>query len=101
MSQFYGSAGSHYSSGGSRPIVNGSSSDSLSTRRISRLNSSCYYNSSLVQQSNSYMEISDNAGAPMPMDQQKHHQTMMWQQNQYMGDSGIQSSVTTRVGVQH
>ena len=47
------------------------------------------------------MEISDNAGAPMPMDQQKHHQTMMWQQNQYMGDSGIQSSVTTRVGVQH
>lgn len=43
------------------------------------------------------MEISDNAGAPMPMDQQKHHQTMMWQQNQYMGDSGIQSSVTTRV----
>jgi len=45
------------------------------------------------------MDISDNgaAGPPITMDQQKQHQTMMWQQNQYMGDSGIQSSVTTRV----
>jgi len=45
--------------------------------------------------SSSYMEISDSNG--MQLEQQKHHQTMMWQQNQYMGDSGIQSSVTTRV----
>ena len=46
------------------------------------------------------MDISEsNGAAPMQaMDQQKLNQTMMWQQNQYMGDSGIQSSVTTRVG---
>jgi len=31
----------------------------------------------------------------MPMD--KNQQTMMWQQNQYMGDSGIQSGATTQV----
>ncbi|WAR10137.1 CTNB-like protein [Mya arenaria] len=37
-----------------------------------------------------YMDLSD-----MPMDN-KHQQTMMWQQNQYMGDSGIQSGATTQ-----
>ncbi|KAH3753274.1 hypothetical protein DPMN_187909 [Dreissena polymorpha] len=31
----------------------------------------------------------------MPMDN-KHQQTMMWQQNQYMADSGIQSGATTQ-----
>lgn len=47
----------------------------------------------------SYMDISENTGsvAPMPaMDQQKLNQTEMWTQHQYMADSGIQSSVTTR-----
>ena len=45
------------------------------------------------------MDITDSTAAPgaVPMDQQKHHQTMSWMQHQYMGDSGIQSSVTTRV----
>ena len=38
-----------------------------------------------------YMDLSD-----MPMDN-KQQQTMMWQQNQYMGDSGIHSGVTTQV----
>ncbi|KAL3854838.1 hypothetical protein ACJMK2_014078 [Sinanodonta woodiana] len=37
----------------------------------------------------SYMDISN-----MPMDKQQ--QTMMWQQNQYMGDSGIHSGATTQ-----
>jgi catenin beta 1 len=38
----------------------------------------------------------DMSGPPndMPMDNQQ--KTMMWQQNQYMGDSGIHSSATTR-----
>ena len=58
--------------------------------------STCFTNASLVS-SSSYMDISESAGAPAPLDQQKLNQTMMWQQNQYMGDSGIQSSVTTRV----
>lgn len=72
-------------------------------RQRNVVSGSCYYSpsaSSLVQQSSSYMEISDNAGGPpVPMDQHKHQQTMMWHQNQYMGDSGIQSSVTTRVSL--
>ena len=61
-----------------------------------------YSNFTSVVSSSSYMDISENTGtaAPMqPMDQQKLNQTMMWQQNQYMADSGIQSSVTTRVSV--
>lgn len=63
------------------------------------INSGVSYNYSGLAGSNTYMDISDNGAptAPMPMDQQKHHQTMMWNQNQYMADSGIQSSVTTRV----
>lgn len=36
-----------------------------------------------------YMDLSE-----MPMDN-KQQQTMMWQQNQYMGDSGIHSGATT------
>lgn len=37
-----------------------------------------------------YMDLSE-----MPMDN-KQQQTMMWQQNQYMGDSGIHSGATTQ-----
>jgi len=37
------------------------------------------------------MDLSD-----MQMDN-KQQQTLMWQQNQYMGDSGIQSGATTQV----
>ena len=38
----------------------------------------------------------DMSGPPndMPMDNQQ--KSMMWQQSQYMGDSGIHSSATTR-----
>ena len=38
-----------------------------------------------------YMDLSD-----MPVDN-KQQQTMMWQQNQYMADSGIHSGATTQV----
>ncbi|KAH3819193.1 hypothetical protein DPMN_120926 [Dreissena polymorpha] len=38
-----------------------------------------------------YMDLSE-----MPMDN-SHQQTMTWQQNQYMADSGIQSGATTQV----
>ena len=37
------------------------------------------------------MDLSD-----MPVDN-KQQQTMMWQQNQYMADSGIHSGATTQV----
>ena len=39
----------------------------------------------------SYMDLSN-----MPVDN-KQQQTMMWQQNQYMSDSGIHSGQTTQV----
>ena len=42
----------------------------------------------------SYMDLSN-----MPVDN-KQQQTMMWQQNQYMSDSGIHSGVTTQVRIQ-
>lgn len=40
---------------------------------------------------NSYMDLSN-----MPMEN-KQQQTMMWQQNQYLTDSGIHSGATTQV----
>lgn len=44
------------------------------------------------QGGNTYMDISD-----MPMDpQSKQQQTLMWQQQQYMSDSGIHSGATTQ-----
>ena len=41
------------------------------------------------------MDLSGPAGDMPQMDAKQ--QTMMWQQNQYMGDSGIQSGATTQV----
>lgn len=44
-----------------------------------------------VAPGNNMMDLGD-----MPMDN-KQQQTLMWQQNQYMGDSGIHSGATTQV----
>lgn len=42
---------------------------------------------------NSYIDLN---GPPPDMQMDSKQQTMMWQQNQYMGDSGIQSGTTTQ-----
>ena len=52
----------------------------------------CYFDSTVQSGGNSYMDLSDS----VPQMDAKQ-QTMMWQQNQYMGDSGIHSGATTQV----